>query len=163
MSRLSKLTIGLTVAFFLAPTFTNLANAQVRDPQRFAEYQQRLAERRANALALRAQRSQTVNASNFNLPAGRFSPSPALNPFGNGFRPSLSGSSVQPALSGFVPQPALRGFVPQPALRGFVPQPALRGFTPRPALRGFVPQPALRGFTPRPALSGFTPRPALGG
>lgn len=150
---------SLALVFGLVAIFSFGSSADAGDPDRFAEYQRRLAERRATALALRAQRNAATSASSQST--SRFVPAPALTPGNVGFQPALNGFVPQPALRNFVPQPALRGFVPQPALRGFAPQPALRGFVPQPALRGFTPQPALRGFSPQPALRGFTPRPAI--
>jgi hypothetical protein len=142
----------------------------VGDPEKFAEYQARLKQRRSAALALRREQRQRREpiAPNHSLPAtdaqvparalGGANPQPALR--GYFPRPARYGYFPRPALYGYVPQPALRGYVPQPALRGYVPQPALRGYVPQPALRGYLPQPALRGFVPQPALRGPAPRPA---
>ncbi|QEG02271.1 hypothetical protein Mal15_63570 [Stieleria maiorica] len=119
------------------------ARAQA-DPQKFAEYQARMQQRRADALEMRRQQRLAPQA-----------------PTTNRFRPALDGYVPQPALRGYVPRPALRGYAPRPALRGYAPRPALYGWAPQPALRGYVPRPALRGYAPQPALRGYSPQPAL--
>ena len=77
---------------------------------RFAEYRDRLAQRRAEAREIRQQRRQRLTEGVVDYQS-----------------PAIAGAPFQPALRGYVPQPALRGYVPQPALRGYAPQPALRG------------------------------------